>query len=108
MWFSAFVHCKRLNGTLLKENISSSLPASWKVKTDLLWTGNLYQTTIDRSSNWAWLNGSLFKYWDQTHIIITDVGCGGCGFWENGTIFLTSNCSQKFSYFCGNDTIGKL
>jgi hypothetical protein len=52
------------------------------------------------------LDGRGFEEWEKWKIIIGDVGCGGCGFWRNGTIYLASNCSQELSYLCDGD-LGK-
>ena len=99
-WFGAFAHCK--DGLPNAEHFSkdSLCNASRINQTSHFWTGNVYESNINPRANWTWQNGSLFKEWEKWKIIITDVGCGGCGFWKNGTIYLTSNCSQKFSYFC--------
>ncbi|CAB4004721.1 Hypothetical predicted protein, partial [Paramuricea clavata] len=107
-WFDSFAHCKSLNRALDAGNISKALlrNANLSFGTSHFWTGKIYETNIDTSANWTWLNGSLFKEWDKCKVINTDVGCSGCGFWKNGTIYLTSNCSQKFSYFCDGSSTG--
>jgi hypothetical protein len=104
-WFGSFAHCKSLNRALDAGNISKALlcNASLAFETSYFWTGKIYESNIDTSADWTWQNGDLFKEWDKWKIIITDVGCSGCGFWKNGTIYLTSNCSQNFSYFCEGD-----
>ena len=101
-WFGALAHCKALNGTLHSTSFSNKT----KNKT-YFWTGNLYEANIDVRAHWRWLNGSVFEDWDKWKIVIADVGCGGCGFWKNKTIYLTSNCSQKLSYLCNNITVSK-
>jgi hypothetical protein len=104
-WFGSFAHCKSLNRALDAGNISKALlcNASLAFETSYFWTGKIYESNIDTSANWTWLNGSLFTEWDIWKVIITDVGCSGCGFWKNGTIYLTSNCSQNFSDLCEGD-----
>ena len=108
-WFGSFAHCKSLNQALDAANTSNALlcNASLAFETSYFWTGKMYESNIDTSANWTWLNGSLFKEWDKWKIRIIDVGCSGCGFWKNGTIYLTSNCSQNFSYFCEGSGQGK-
>ncbi|CAB4043795.1 Hypothetical predicted protein, partial [Paramuricea clavata] len=85
-YFGAFAHCKRLTTKLYTgkfSNCKDSLfnrPTFQNVETPLVWTGKLYESTIDTHANWTWLNGSLFKEWDTWEIIIADVGCNGCSF----------------------------
>ncbi len=102
-FFGAFAHCNRLNSTLYSGHFLKVLffNASQNIVSSRFWTGKLYN--IDPRAKWIWLNGSVFEEWDNWKIIITDVGCNGCGFWKNGTIYLTSKCSQHISYLCQND-----
>ena len=104
-WFGAFAHCKSLHRTLETGHFSKPFVrnAHWNFKTPYFWTGKIYETNFDTRANWRWLNGSIFEEWDKWKIIITDVGCGGCGFWRNGSIYLTSNCSKNISYLCESD-----
>ncbi len=108
-WFGAFAHCKALNRTLYPRNFSNHLHCNTSRcnETSLFWTGRLYEADIDPNANWTWLNGSVFEEWDKWPIIITDVGCDGCSFWRDETIYLTSNCSRNFSYLCDRDGDGK-
>ena len=107
-WFGALAHCKTLNGTLHAGNFSSDAfhDSPWGNKTHF-WTGNLYEAKIDVRAHWRWLDGSVFEEWDKCKIVIADVGCDGCGFWRNRTIYLTSNCKQNLSYLCDSDPVGK-
>ena len=105
-WFGALAHCKTLNGTLHGINGScnrSLLDAPQGINASHFWTGNLYESNIEARANWTWLDGRGFEEWEKWNIIIPDVGCGGCGFWRNGTIYLASNCTQELSYLCDND-----
>jgi hypothetical protein len=111
-YFGAFAHCKRLTTKLYVGNFSnckdSLFNTSQNVETSLVWTSKLYESIIHRRAKWTSLNGNSFKEWDKWEIIIADVGCNGCSFMRNGTIYLTSNCSQNLSYFCNNsDWVGK-
>lgn len=109
-WYGAFAHCKRLNSTLSKEKLPGNLFVNdtRNIVSSSFWIGNRYQTITDtEQTNWMWLNGSLFNEWSRWNVIITDIGCGGCGFWRNGIIHLTSKCSENASYFCGSDWVGK-
>ncbi|CAB4023595.1 Hypothetical predicted protein, partial [Paramuricea clavata] len=111
-YFGAFAHCKRLSTKIYAGNFSNCkdtlFNTSHNLETPLVWTGKLYESTIDARAKWTWLNGSLFKEWNKWEIIITDVGCNGCSFVRNGTIYLTSNCSQNFSCFCNSsDWVGQ-
>jgi hypothetical protein len=101
----ALAHCKRLNGTLNAGNFARALifNSSRNIGISSFWTGKLKENNIDPHAKWTWNNGSLFKEWDERKIIITDVGCSGCGFFKNGTIYLTSNCLQPISYLCEKD-----
>jgi hypothetical protein len=109
-WFDAFAHCKSLSrrhdagffSNALLCNINETFGTSY------FWTGKIYETNIDIRAFWRWTNDSLFEEWDKWKLIITDVGCGGCGFWRNGTIYLTSNCSENLSYLCERDRQCKL
>ena len=107
-WFGALAHCKTLNGTLNSGHFSNDTfhDAPWGNKTHF-WTGNLYEANIDARAHWRWLNGSVFEEWHKWKIVIADVGCDGCGFWQNKTVYLTSNCSQKLSYLCDSDPVGR-
>ena len=109
-WYGAFAHCRRLNSTLLKGSFPKNVlfTAAHNVVRSSFWTGKLYQTIIDiPHTDWIWPNGSVFNEWSRWNIIIDDIGCGGCSFWKNGMVHLTSKCSQNVSYFCGSDWIGK-
>jgi hypothetical protein len=81
--------------------------ASQNIGTSFFWTGKLKEINIDPHAKWAWGDGSLFEEWNERKIIITDDGCSGCGFMKNGTIYLTSKCSQRISYLCEKDRVGK-
>ena len=107
--FGALAHCKRLNGTIDAGDFAKALilNAPRNIATSSFWAGKLKEINIDPHANWTWRNGSLFEEWNERKIIITDVGCNGCGFMKNGTIYLTSNCSQRISYLCEKDRMRK-
>lgn len=109
-WYGAFAHCQKLNSSLLKENFPKNVfsNATHKIISSSFWTGKLYETVIDNlHSGWISLNDSVFNEWSRWDIIIHDIGCGGCSFWRNGIIHLTSKCCRNVSYFCGSDCVGK-
>ena len=110
-FFGAWAHCKKMKSIILDAGNSSKalLSTVFKKNTTLIWTGKLYERVyFEPGANWTWLNGSVFEEWDRWQIVFSDVSCHGCGFWKNGTIQLTSNCSQRISYFCEKDRGRKL
>ena len=101
-FFDALNYCKTNRSKLSTFN-ATQIPlfnATRIHETSLFWTGKLYEVTINPYGKWTWLDGTEFKEWDERRIEIDDVGCGGCSFWKNGSIHLTSNCFQNMSYLC--------
>ncbi|XP_028391918.1 uncharacterized protein LOC114516590 [Dendronephthya gigantea] len=101
-WFGAYIHCKRLNGHILKqEGVYNLSNTSFNIK-DNFWIGKRYRFKIDsKRSNWTWNRDDVvFSQWFAWQIRIPRVGCHGCGFFDGREVILDSDCNETRFVIC--------
>ncbi|CAB3990906.1 adhesion G- coupled receptor D1-like [Paramuricea clavata] len=100
-WFAAYVHCKRLNGHLLKkEDLQKLLNAYFKINI-YFWIGRRNRFKVEPKANWTWYKSNVvFSDWLKWEIRVQTIGCGGCGYWSRKRIFLNADCTKYRSAIC--------
>jgi hypothetical protein len=103
-WFGAYAHCKRLHSELYTDGVHEASIAS-VMDGRYMWTGLATSTKPNPGPRWEWSNRTQLQ-WTDREIRVPDVGCRGCGFMRNQTLYLTSHCLKKYSFICQDEYPG--
>ena len=103
-WFGAYAHCKRLHSELYTDGVHEASIAS-VMDGRYMWTGLAISTKPNPGPRWEWSNRTQLQ-WTDREIRVPDVGCRGCGFMRNQTLYLTSHCLKKYSFICQDEYPG--
>ena len=101
-WFGAYAHCRRLRSELYTDDVH--LPG-FVMDGRSFWTGLAIGWRLDRGLQWQWSNGTTFQ-WKYRQIQVRHLGCSGCSYMRNRTLYLTSHCHENLLFFCQGELPG--
>ena len=102
-WFGAHAHCEALNASILTKEVllMNMTNSSHKKLSKQYWIDRNPRLHINPKAKWKnTSDDGVFKYPDDIQILITSVGCRGCGFWKDSKVFLGAECEKSHLVIC--------